>query len=110
MRIVHRLLTIFKSEEDSFWILNGIIRMIPRLFSTDCSCLTGGRNSVMRYEMTVFKAILRENLPDICDKLRILGISVDYLIYDSLSSFYAYYFSSDVVLRLWDLIVFFISN
>ena len=65
---------------------------------------------MMRYEMTVFKAILRENLPDICDKLRILGISVDYLIYDSLTSFYAHYFSSDVVLRLWDLIIFFISN
>jgi hypothetical protein len=110
MKITHRMLTIFKNEEDCFWIINGLIRMLPRLFSTDSSCLTGGRISVMRYEMTVFKAILRENLPDICDKLRLLGISIDYLIYDSLTSFYAHYFSSDVVLRLWDLIIFFISN
>ena len=64
----------------------------------------------MRNEMTIFKAILRENLPDICDKLRLLGLPVDYLIYDSLTSFYSNYFSSDVVLRLWDLIIFFISN
>jgi len=51
--------------------------MIPRLFSTEESCLLGGRNSVMRNEMTAFKAILRENLPNICDKLRLLGLPVD---------------------------------
>ena len=72
------MLTITSNEEDAFWILNGLIRMIPRLFSTDISCLCGGRNSVMRNEMTIFKAILRENLPDICDKLRLLGLPVDY--------------------------------
>jgi len=62
MHIIQRLLTIAE-EEDAFWILNGIVRMIPRLFSTDVSCLVGGRISVMRNEMTAFKAILRENLP-----------------------------------------------
>ena len=84
--------------------------MIPRLFSTDISCLIGGRISAMRNEMTAFKAILRENLPTICDKLRFLGLPVDYLIYDSMTSFYAHFFSSDVVLRLWDLIIFNLSN
>lgn len=93
MHITQRLLTI-ASEEEAFWLLNGIVRMIPRLFSTDTSCLLGGRNSVMRNEMTAFKAVLRENLPLICDKLRILGLPVDYLIYDSLTSFYAHFFSS----------------
>lgn len=58
MNIVQRLLTI-ADEEDAFWLLNGIVRMIPRLFSTNESCLTGGRISVMRNEMTAFKAILR---------------------------------------------------
>ncbi len=62
MHIIQRLLSIAE-EEDAFWILNGIVRMIPRLFSTDVSCLVGGRISVMRNEMTAFKAILRENLP-----------------------------------------------
>jgi len=97
-------------EEDAFWLLNGIVRMIPRLFSTDVSCLLGGRISVLRNEMTAFKAILRENLPRICDKLRILGLPVDYLIYGSLTSFYASSFSSDVVLRLWDLLIFNLAN
>jgi hypothetical protein len=84
--------------------------MIPRLYSTDESCLLGGRNSVMRNEMTAFKAILRENLPHICDKLRLLGLPVDSLIYNPLTSFYAHYFSTEVVLRLWDLIIFNLSN
>lgn len=109
MHIIQRLLTI-ADEEDAFWLLNGIVRMIPRLFSTDVSCLTGGRISVMRNEMTAFKAILRENLPVICDKLRLLGLPVDYLIYESLTSFYAHFFSSEVVLRLWDLIIFNLAN
>lgn len=64
----------------------------------------------MRNEMTAFKAILRENLPSICDKLLLLGLPIEYLIYDSLTSFYAHYFSTVVVLRLWDLIVFNLSN
>lgn len=64
----------------------------------------------MRYEMTAFKAILRENLPQICDKLKIFGFSVEQLIYDSITSFYSCYFSSEVVLRLWDLIIFNLSN
>ena len=64
----------------------------------------------MRNEMTAFKAILRENVPDICDKLRLLGLPVDQLIYDSMTSFYANFFSSEVVLRLWDLIIFNLAN
>ena len=110
MNILQRLLTIVPNEEEAFWILNAMVRMIPRLFSTEESCLIGGRNSVMRNEMTAFKAILRENLPQICDKLRLLGLPVDQLIYDSITSFYAHYFSTDVVLRLWDLIIFNLSN
>lgn len=98
------------NEEESFWVLNGIIRSIPRLYSTDASCLEGGRQSVMRNEMTIFKAILRENLPDLCDKLRYLGLPIEHLIYDSISSLYTNFFSSSVVLRLWDLIIFNMST
>lgn len=101
LKIIHRLITI-AHEEDAFWILNSMVRQIPRLFSTEASCLEGGRNSVMRNEMTAFKAILRENLPQICDKFKLLGLPVDYIIYDSMTSFYAHFFSSDIVLRIWD--------
>ena len=109
MHILQRMTTIAE-EEDAFWLLNGMIRMIPRLFSTDVSCLIGGRISVMRNEMTAFKAILRENLPQLCDKLRLLGLPVDHLIYESMTSFYAHFFSSEVVLRLWDLIMFSLAH
>jgi hypothetical protein len=42
--------------------------------------------------------------------LRLLGLPVDSLIYNPLTSFYAHYFSTEVVLRLWDLIIFNLSN
>ena len=64
----------------------------------------------MRYEMIGFKALLRQNLPKVCDKLKILGYPVEHLIYESITTFYANYFSSEVVLRLWDLIIFNLSN
>lgn len=87
-----------------------MIRPIPSLFSIDVSCLIGGRLSVMRNEMTIFKAILRENLPNICDKLRIMGLPVESLIYDHIGSFYSNVFQSEVVYRLWDIIIFNMST
>jgi hypothetical protein len=91
-------------------LLNGLIRPIPKLFSIDISCLEGGRTSVMRNEMTIFKAILKENLPKICDKLRIMGLPVEYLIYDHIGSFYSNIFQSEIVYRLWDIIIFNMST
>jgi Rab-GTPase-TBC domain len=64
----------------------------------------------MRNEMTIFKAILRENLPDLCDKLRLLGLPIEHLIYDSIATLYSNFFSSQVVSRLWDLIFFNMST
>lgn len=60
--------------------------------------------------MTIFKAILRENLPELCDKLRYLGLPIEHLIYDSIASLYSNFFASAVVLRLWDLIIFNMST
>jgi len=105
LRVIQRLLNI-ATEEEAFWLLNGIVRSIPRLFATNQSCLEGGRQSIMRNEMTIFKAILRENLPSVCDKLKLLGVSVEFLVYEPITSLYANYFASDVVLRLWDQIIF----
>ena len=99
-----------KAEEEAFWLLNGIIRPIPKLFSIEVSCLEGGRQSVMRNEMTIFKAILRENLPLICDKLRVMGLPVEYLIYDQIGSMYSQVFQSEIVFRLWDIIIFNMST
>lgn len=42
MYIVQRLVTLMK-EEEAFWVVNGMIRSIPRFYSTNISCLEGGR-------------------------------------------------------------------
>mmetsp|Transcript_14990 Transcript_14990/g.14567 ORF Transcript_14990/g.14567 Transcript_14990/m.14567 type:complete len:204 (+) Transcript_14990:180-791(+) len=89
--------------------MNGLMRPIPKLWSIDNSCLMGCRTSVLRNEMTIFKAILRENLPHVCDKLRQMGLPVEYLIYNSIASLYANMFQSEIVFRIWDVIIFNLS-
>ena len=59
MRIIQRMITITNSEEDCFWILTGIIRSFPRPFAVTGSVLNSDCDSVMRYEMTAFKAMLQ---------------------------------------------------
>lgn len=105
MKIVHRLLMI-SSEEAAFWLINAMVRVIPRLFSMSESSLHGDRLSLMRSEMTTFKSILRQNLPQICDKIQQLGLSIENLVYDSITSFYAYDFSSEMLYRVWDMMIF----
>ena len=105
IQVVQRLLNM-ANEEDAFWIFNGLVRSLPRLYSTEESSLEGGRLSVMRNEMTIFKAIMKENLPIVSDKLKQLGLPIETLIYEQVTSLYSNFFSSDIVLRLWDLIIF----
>jgi len=100
------MITITHSEEDCFWILTGIIRSFPRPFAVMGSVLNSDCDSVMRYEMTAFKAMLQQNLPAVHEKLKDYGLPVEFLVYKCLTSFYASYFHSEVVLRLWDIIIF----
>ena len=55
---VQRMISITQSEEDCFDILSGIVRFFPRPFSVSESVLLGTGDSVMRYEMTAFKAMV----------------------------------------------------
>ena len=104
------MITITHSEEDCFWILTGIIRSFPRPFAVTGSVLNSDCDSVMRYEMTAFKAMLQQNLPAVHEKLKDYGLPVEFLVYKSMMSFYADYFTSEVVLRLWDIIIFNFSS
>ena len=60
--------------------------------------------------MTAFKAMLQQNLPAVHEKLKDYGLPVEFLVYKSMMSFYADYFTSEVVLRLWDIIIFNFSS
>ena len=106
VKVAHRLLAVVPDEEEAFWIVNAIIRANPRFFSMEASSLEGDRLSLMRNELTAFKAVLKKNLPDVCSKLQNLGLSVENLVYDGITSFYSYYFSSEVLYRIWDVMIF----
>ena len=80
------MITITHSEEDCFWILTGIIRSFPRPFAVTGSVLNSDCDSVMRYEMTAFKAMLQQNLPAVHEKLKDYGLPVEFLVYKYLIS------------------------
>jgi hypothetical protein len=107
LQIVQRLVSITHSEEDTFMILVGIISAFPRPFAIKESVLLDEKvDSVMRYEMNAFKALVANNLPNLSQKLKDIGMPIEMLVYKSVASFYANYFSSEIVTRLWDIIIY----
>ena len=64
----------------------------------------------MRYEMTAFKAMLEHALPKVHYKLKTLGLPLEFLFYRQISSFYAAEFHTEIIHRLWDIIIFFFSS
>ena len=55
MEILCRLLAMTKSQEETFWIMIGIIRALPRPFTVSNSVMADDTNSLMRYEMIAFR-------------------------------------------------------
>ena len=106
LKVAHRFLNIMPSIEEAFWILVGIIKEYPRLWCLKESSLLDDARSNFRYEMTVMKAILNVNFPQVADKLYELGIPIESLVYDSMTSLYSDYFHSDILLRIWDQMIF----
>ena len=60
--------------------------------------------------MTTFKAMLEKYLPEVFNKLHEYGFPIEFLVYKCMTSFYTNYFTSDMVLRLWDIIIFNFSS
>jgi len=58
----------------------------------------------MRLEIMTFKSLLENFLPTVFKKLKRLGIPIELIIYEHIMSLYANSFSTDIVLRLWDVI------
>ena len=64
----------------------------------------------MRYEMTALKTMVEHSLPKVYSKLKAFGLPIELLTYHSLTSFYARDFSTEVIHRLWDIMIFFLSS
>ena len=75
--------------EDAFWTLVGLIKKYPRLWCLSESSMLDDGKSNFRYEFTVFKAIVEVKFPEVWQKLYQIGLSVETLVYDSLTSLYS---------------------
>jgi hypothetical protein len=64
----------------------------------------------MRYEMTAFKTMVEHSLPKVYGKLKAIGLPIELLVYKPISSFYAAEFHTEIIHRLWDIIIFFFSS
>jgi hypothetical protein len=66
--------------------------------------------SNFRFEFTVLKAILEVNFHPVAQKLYQVGLPIESLVYDSMTSLYSDFFHSDTVLRIWDLLIFYFNT
>ena len=110
MDMIQRLNAITHSEPECFSILTGLIRSYPTPFSVERSILLDRCDAMMRYEMTAFKAMVEHSLPRVHAKLKAVGLPIEILTYRQISSFYATEFHTEVVHRLWDIIIYYFSS
>lgn len=68
LKVVHRFVNLMPIE-DAFWILVGFIREFPRLWCLQESSMLDDAKSNFRFELTIFKAILKVNFPQVTQKL-----------------------------------------
>ena len=55
--------------------------------------------------MYIIKSLIKVYYPEIFKKLSCLGMPIEWYFYDDFCQFFAFTFSSDLVLRLWDMII-----
>ena len=116
LEIIHKIITTSKNEkienraEEAFWIIVGLIKIYPRCLTIEKSILTEECESVMRYEIITFKAIIQTYMSDVYEKFDAVGLPLEWVIYHPITSLYANYFPSNIVLRLWDIIFLMLSS
>lgn len=62
------------------------------------------RKGMFRLLSACLSSHTKEMMPDLFAKFTELGLSIDFFLYDKMSSLFANAFPSDTLLRLWDLI------
>ena len=105
LKVAHRFINLM-SIEDAFWTLVGFIKQNPRLWCLQESSLLDEAKSNFRFEFIILKSILEVDFPKVTAKLYQLGLPVEVLVYDSITSLYSDFFHSDILLRIWDLLIF----
>jgi hypothetical protein len=127
VKILQRLLS-FMEEEDAFWVLIGLVKGMKNVFTYDFKG-TGipdqqpspllnfevfnafsNRKICFKNEMTIINCLIKLHYPKVFEHLKSLSVPLEWYFYDALSSFYTEIFSSDIILRLWDMIILNLSN
>jgi hypothetical protein len=97
------------SVEEAFWLIVGFVGRYPRLWCLDSSSLTGDTKRNFRFEFTVLKAAVELYYPEVDAKLKSLGLPLELLVYDSITSLYSDQFHGDTLYRIWDLMIFYMN-
>jgi hypothetical protein len=100
--IIQRLLSIF-TEERTFWIFLSIIAKMKSRIGVEESIMLD-RKGMFRMISTCLCTHTKETYPEVYAKFTEVGFSLDFFLYDKMSSLFSNCFASDTLLRLWDLI------
>jgi hypothetical protein len=106
--IIQRLLCIF-TEERTFWIFTALMHKIKdRIGITDSVMLD--RKGMFRLISAWLSSHTKEIMPELFSKFTEIGLSVDFFLYDKISSLFANTFPTNTLFRLWDLIILELSS
>ena len=108
LKFAQRMLGIMDVEE-ALWIIVGIVTLYPRLWCLEQSSLIGDTKSNFKFELTIIKAAVELKNPELVQKLNSLGVSIEQLIYDSVTSLYSDMFHSETLYRIWDMLIFYLN-
>ena len=100
--IIQRLLSIF-TEDRAFWTFLAILSKMKDKLGVDESIMLD-RKGMFRLLSTCMLSHTKHTMPEIFEKFTEIGLSIDFFLYDKMSSLFANSFPSNTLLRLWDLI------
>lgn len=112
------------SEEDAFWVLIGLAKSLKRLFCIDIKrdennqnndkyvphCPLISRKMCLKNEISIVINLIKLHQGATFAHLKSLSMPLEWYFEEALASMYAECFSSEVVLRLWDMVVLSASN
>jgi len=102
------------SEESAFWVLVGLGKSLKKVLSLDispestpyeqCNPFTS-RKLCYRNEMIIVAALVKIHHPEVFAHLKSLGMPIEWYFYEQFSQFFSGLFTSEVLLRLWDMVM-----
>lgn len=104
LKIIQKLLSIYKSEYEIFWIIIGFSQNIDAFYQENplFSNVIGNNKAYI----LAINLILQDHLSDINSKIQSLNFPIDFFIADKITSFFSNHLESDLFLRLMDILLF----